>query len=111
MDFVGYLLSLKSMAAALRSDRIAKLIATMDDVLKKNELTLHELQSLLGVLVFCCTILGMRTYYRPFILWIKAFNKTSRRTLRLPLELRNDMQKWHKLVHIGVRRAVQISSL
>jgi hypothetical protein len=51
------------------------------DVLKSNELMLHELQSLLGVLVFCCTILGMRTYYRSFILLIQAFNKTSRRTL------------------------------
>jgi hypothetical protein len=49
MDFVGYLLSLKSMTAALGPDRNAKLIATMDDVLKKNKLTLHELQSLLGV--------------------------------------------------------------
>ena len=108
MDFVGYLLSLKSMTAALGPDRIAKLIATMDDVLKKNELTLHELQSLLGVLVFCCTILGMRTYYRSFILLIKAFNKTSRRTLRLPRDLRRDMHKWHKLVHIFNGRTVYI---
>ena len=108
MVFIGYLLSLKKMTASLEPARIAKLIATMDAIILRNELTLHELQSLLGVLVFCCTILGMRTYYRSFIIMIKAFNKTSRRTLRLTADFKHDIRQWHKLVHLFNGRTVYI---
>ena len=108
MVFVGYLLSLKRMDASLEPARILKMMKTMDDIVTKGELTLHELQSLLGVLVFCCTILGMRAYYRSFIVMIKTFNHTSRRTLKLSDGLRHDMNKWHKLVHIFNGRSVYI---
>ena len=58
MLFIGYMLSIQRMITYLDSERIAKMIQTMDDVMARGDLTLNELQKLLGVLVFCCTILA-----------------------------------------------------
>jgi hypothetical protein len=106
MLFIGFMLSLSSMTAYLEPERIAKMIATMDDIIQRGELTLNELQKLLGVLVFCCTILGMRSYYQPFIELIKAFSKTNKRTLKLTPDFLRAVKKWHTLVHLFNNRSV-----
>jgi hypothetical protein len=111
MVWLGYLLSLKTLTISLEADRCAKLYATMSGIQGKGELSMHELQSLIGVLVFMCSVLGMKVYYRSMIELLIASRGQHRITLSE--EVRSDIGKWFMICKLfngrtimtGIRKA------
>lgn len=110
MEYLGYLLQLKEEKIALTPARIAAFLVRLTGIEKKGWLTKTELASLIGLIVFLTTVLGMRTYYRSFIrLLITA---AGGRRLTLTDEHRRDIGRWKHLCELfngktvmrGVRR-------
>ena len=106
MVFLGYLVSILDQTIALEPERIAKLMAALDAVVDRGWLTVPELRSLTGVLVFCCTVLGMKTYYRSFIQLLTATTAAGRSRTQLSPAFRADIKMWHRLVGLFNGRSV-----
>lgn len=110
MVFIGYLLKFSDMTVNMEPERIERMRFTMKALMQKGWLTKHDLQSLIGCLVFLCTVLGMKTYYRSFIDLLKRCNGRFR--ISISDAVRHDIRKWYQLLYMfngqtvcrGVRR-------
>eukprot|EP01050_Picozoa_sp_SAG11_P015331 SAG11_NODE_1976_length_3974_cov_4.102452_5_plen_401_part_00 len=111
MVFIGYLLRFSDMTVSMEPERIQHMTARLREVLDKGTLLRSELESIIGVLVFITTVVGMRTYYRSFIELLKR--NRHRKRIFVDAEVKSDIKKWFDLMQLfngqtvfrGVRRA------
>ena len=111
MVFIGYLLRFSDMTISMEPERIQNMTVRLQSVLDKGVLFRSDLESIIGVLVFITTVVGMRTYYRSFIELLKR-NRHNKRII-ICAGVQQDIRKWFDLMRLfngqtvfrGVRRA------
>ena len=94
MVYLGYLLSFVKMQIALEPARIRQFLDRLDAIKDRGTVTKQQLQSIIGVIVFLSTVLGMKTYYRPLIDLLIVAYRSGQRLLTLPAEVRRTVERW-----------------
>ena len=104
MVFIGYLLKFTDMTVNMEADRITRMMDRLRVVLQNGYLDRHGLESIIGTLVFICTVVGMKTYYRSFIELLKSNHRN--RHIELSDDVRRDISKWYRLLYLFNGRTV-----
>ena len=95
--FLGVHCSLPDMSISLGADRIIELSGRLRALLAESTVTIGELMSVVGVLVFCSVVIpAARCFYRRLLDALKADGARQRRYLRLPWTpgMREDVSTW-----------------
>ena len=83
--FLGVHCSLPDMSISLGADRVIELSGRLRALLAESTVTIGELMSVVGVLVFCSVVIpAARCFYRRLLDALKADGARQRRYLRLP---------------------------
>lgn len=94
ISFMGLELDSNLMQARLPQDKLNKLQEQLSAMAKRRKVTLKELQSLLGLLNFCCQVVTPgRAFLRRLIDLTKKVSKSHHR-ITLNSESRKDLQAW-----------------
>jgi len=98
ITFMGLELDSITMEARLPHDKLAKLRLQLTQASKSRKITLKNLQSLLGLLIFCCQVIEPgRCFLRRLIDLTKKVTKPNRR-ITLNKESRQDLHAWEVFV-------------
>ena len=95
--FLGIHCSLPDMSISLGADRVIELSGRLRALLAESTVTIGELMSVVGVLVFCSVVIpAARCFYRRLLDALKADGARQRRYLRLPWTpgMREDVSTW-----------------
>ena len=95
--FLGVHCSLPDMSISLGADRVIELSGRLRALLAESTVTIGELMSVVGVLVFCSVVIpAARCFYRRLLDALKADGARQRRYLRLPWTpgMREDVSTW-----------------
>lgn len=98
LTFMGLELDSENMVARLPDDKLVKLRNLLDTFHRKRKIKLKDLQSLLGLLNFCCKVVvpGRCFLRRLYDLLLQVSNPNFRVTLNK--ESRRDLQAWRVFV-------------
>ena len=95
--FLGVHCSLPDMSISLGADRVIELSGRLRALLAESTVTIGELMSVVGVLVFCSVVIpAARCFYRRLLDALKADGARQRRYLWLPWTpgMREDVSTW-----------------
>ena len=99
--FLGVHCSLPDMSISLGADRVIELSGRLRALLAESTVTIGELMSVVGVLVFCSVVIpAARCFYRRLLDALKADGARQRRYLRLPWTpgMREDVSTWRAVL-------------
>ena len=97
--FLGITLDTVKLEARLPLDKLATAGALLDEFLTRQKVTLRELQSVIGVLNFACSvILPGRAFLRRLIDLTMGVSKPHHH-IRLTQEVKLDLQMWKEFLH------------
>lgn len=102
MSFAGIELDSVKQEARLPKEKIDKCLQLIDDHHKRKKITLKELQSIIGLLNFCCNVIPTgRVFLRRLINLTIGISKPSHK-IRLNKESRADLTMWRSfLIHFN----------
>ena len=108
ITFMGLELDSAHMEARLPQDKLSKLRNLLNEVSRKRKIRLKELQSLLGLLNFCCkVVVPGRCFLRRLYDLTKSVTHPNHR-ITLNKESRKDIQAWQLFVeHFNGRNILQ----
>ena len=92
--FLGIELDSVQMAARLPCDKIQKALNLLDNYLGRRSATLKEMQSLIGVLNFNCSVVPGRAFLRRLIDLTTGVIRDNHH-IRLNKDAKDDMRVWH----------------
>ena len=95
--FLGIHCSLPNMMVSLGADRVIELSGRLRALLAVPTVSIGELMSIVGVLVFCSVVIpAARCFYRRLLDALKADGSRQRRYIRLPwtVGMRTDVTTW-----------------
>lgn len=94
ITFLGLELDSKIMEARVPPDKLVKMRELLDSTSRKKKITLRELQSLIGFLNFCCTVIRPgRSFLRRLIDLTKKVSRPFHK-ITLNKESRRDIKAW-----------------
>ena len=94
LQFVGITLDSVTWEARLPEDKLQKCRTMIDDFLSRRKVTLREIQSLIGLLNFTCSVvLPGRAFLRRLIDLTKGIRRPYHR-IRVSTSVKNDLRVW-----------------
>lgn len=99
LSFLGIEIDSVQMVFRLPADKLSKLVDMIDGFCSVRKVTLRQLQSLLGLMVFACRVLPMgRTFSRRLSLATRGASRPDHR-IRLTKHLKGDLLVWREFLH------------
>lgn len=104
LEFLGVVFTLVDgdMHVSLSVERVAKLVETLAGIDLANDVTVKELQSVLGVMVFCATVIGaMKPYMRRMFNALRSLgpNRASWQRIAVTEDMRHDVATVNSVLH------------
>ena len=97
--FLGLDIDTDNMSVSIPSDKLDKLISSLQKLMLKKKTTLKEMQSLSGLLNFCCkAIPAGRAFIRRFYDAMTGLTKPFHH-VRITAELKEDIKVWLLILH------------
>ena len=94
LEFLGVLLNSEKMIACLPADKLTRTKQTLFEWLSKKSCTLHELQSLIGMLQFACrVVVPVRAFLQRMINLTRGVTKPHHH-IKLNSSFRKDVAMW-----------------
>lgn len=96
LDFLGFTINTLHMMVKIPQDKLARLRISLLDVLTKKKITLNNLESVTGLMLFCSkAIPSARAFIRRFYDLIALVNnKKPHFFVRINKEVKKDVQVW-----------------
>ena len=101
LTFLGIELDSNRMIARLPADKLAELVAILQEWATKKSCKLKELQSLVGKLNHACAVVPQgRTFVRRLLDLLKGHSSKKSRFIRLNSECKRDIEWWRSLLPV-----------
>lgn len=94
MDFVGITLDIPKQEARLPEDKLVKCKELLEKILERKRCTLKEMQSLIGVLNFACSVVQPVRAFLPRMVNLTMHICNAQTYLFLTTDAREDMNMW-----------------